>query len=830
MMILDFYGLPERVSDLLTQEISAASLDQTPQIVELAWYLRQRDTHKAMALADQAESLLSTAHAEHRWPEITGRLSLIRGEIARLFGRTDEAHYYMSTAEDLFRQAHDPLGQGDALVLQAGIAGDQGLLKDQQALLAQARQHYLCANDPIRLAFTQAAEQLAGTFGVPTQCPTPSKQASFDPSFSSEHPALVGAHLARQAYTAFASGRATAAALLASRAYPLCYTGGRWRLAVAMASLAAVGYASDYDGKRAAEWLERSLELAHRTHWPWTLAVSAVRAAWVLHRLTLPDAASDLLEDCQPALALLHQSRITALARCAEGEGLLAAGAGQAAEAKFTQAEQWARGRNDTHVLHAALLGQARAQAKQDRPAAALILAEHALQLAKSLDAPAALAESLDLLLTDASLLRHSTPAQQQTWLDHAQELASTSEDLTLPPALLSALAQYCASNRDFQAAYHWEHQATQVRDRLRAGRTEGHAATLHSRRRALQAQREIDSLRHSISMESTRADALSGMVHTLERLSFVGQDIMANLDRQGILAALNRRGAEMIGGQTQFSLAIIDPETDIFQHSCTPPETPVRLSSQHPWSEVAAQRFERVLEGPTGPMLAPLLSGDRCLGILEVSTALPFDEHRRAIIRALAVFTANALSNAAQTEALADANARLERIANYDGLTNIPNRRFFYQTAERAVKSAQRHHRPLAVILLDIDFFKKVNDSYGHAAGDSVLKEVARTLAEHLRPEDMVGRLGGEEFALLLPDCTATNAAHTAERLRAAIAALKIDVAPHRLSITISLGVSDKEPQDASIESILQRADEALYCAKGQGRNQVHVAKVLTP
>jgi diguanylate cyclase (GGDEF)-like protein len=123
---------------------------------------------------------------------------------------------------------------------------------------------------------------------------------------------------------------------------------------------------------------------------------------------------------------------------------------------------------------------------------------------------------------------------------------------------------------------------------------------------------------------------------------------------------------------------------------------------------------------------------------------------------------------------------------------------------------------------MMDIDYFKKINDTHGHAAGDAVLRDVAKALASTLRPGDMVGRLGGEEFAALLPDCDQPAAGVTAERLRAITEGLSITHEGKTLRVTISIGVSALHPRDTSIEQALQRADEGLYAAKRNGRNRV--------
>ncbi|HYD67671.1 diguanylate cyclase [Azospirillum sp.] len=175
----------------------------------------------------------------------------------------------------------------------------------------------------------------------------------------------------------------------------------------------------------------------------------------------------------------------------------------------------------------------------------------------------------------------------------------------------------------------------------------------------------------------------------------------------------------------------------------------------------------------------------------------------------------------AGMAAALERSNRELERLAMMDALTGIANRRHFFAMAEREVALARRHQRPLGVLMLDIDHFKEINDHHGHAAGDEVLKQVARVALSVLRATDHIGRIGGEEFAVLLPDSDMDGAVATAERLREAIegAALSIGADVH---CTVSVGVAEWAPRDASIEAALNRADAALYRAKREGRNRM--------
>lgn len=160
---------------------------------------------------------------------------------------------------------------------------------------------------------------------------------------------------------------------------------------------------------------------------------------------------------------------------------------------------------------------------------------------------------------------------------------------------------------------------------------------------------------------------------------------------------------------------------------------------------------------------------------------------------------------------------------ANFDALTGINNRRAFFELGEKELKQAQRHHLPLAALMLDADHFKKVNDTHGHAVGDLVLIDLAQTLANTLREVDLLGRVGGEEFAILLPHTPLAQAQEVAERLRQALAARKIPL-PNgtNLSFTASIGLVMLTPEEQDLDKLFHKADLALYQAKKQGRNCV--------
>jgi diguanylate cyclase (GGDEF)-like protein/PAS domain S-box-containing protein len=170
-----------------------------------------------------------------------------------------------------------------------------------------------------------------------------------------------------------------------------------------------------------------------------------------------------------------------------------------------------------------------------------------------------------------------------------------------------------------------------------------------------------------------------------------------------------------------------------------------------------------------------------------------------------------------------------LARLLTTDHLTGVSSRAHFFEVAESEVARAERHGRALSVVMLDADYFKRINDTAGHQAGDEVLKRIAGEAKGLLRTSDTVARLGGEEFILMLPSTTAGEALVVAERLRVAVERARIETAVGQLKATISLGVATLSPANPTLQGLLAAADRALYEAKRAGRNCVR-GEVLEP
>ncbi len=165
------------------------------------------------------------------------------------------------------------------------------------------------------------------------------------------------------------------------------------------------------------------------------------------------------------------------------------------------------------------------------------------------------------------------------------------------------------------------------------------------------------------------------------------------------------------------------------------------------------------------------------------------------------------------------------EKEAKTDMLTGLLNRRAYYEISEMEYQKLLRYHRVLSVVMFDVDQFKKVNDTYGHNAGDSVLQHVANIARETIREYDYAFRMGGDEFLLLLPETNEKQASVLSERLREKIEKQKIiDSRGNTFFVTASFGVVEYTQREMSIEALTRRADEALYQAKKAGRNRVEI------
>lgn len=279
-------------------------------------------------------------------------------------------------------------------------------------------------------------------------------------------------------------------------------------------------------------------------------------------------------------------------------------------------------------------------------------------------------------------------------------------------------------------------------------------------------------------------------------------RDCVIVVDRSGRIVDVNRAAAETLGVRVHGPVPIDLGTAWASARTRTPEEEtePVRIELRTTSDRTLSFEMNVAALGPQGGR------GRSVLVLRDITDRVRIDKELREA-----------------TAALEKVNGELERRANTDGLTGLANRRHFLEVLDREIERSDRYGRPMALIMLDLDHFKRVNDNYGHAAGDSVLKAAAAALHRVSRDTDLPARLGGEELALLLPETHVEGAAQVAERLRTLIAAER-HLSPHGtdFSVTSSFGVAAHMAGDGEAVDLMQRADEALYKAKANGRDRV--------
>ena len=237
--------------------------------------------------------------------------------------------------------------------------------------------------------------------------------------------------------------------------------------------------------------------------------------------------------------------------------------------------------------------------------------------------------------------------------------------------------------------------------------------------------------------------------------------------------------------------------------------------------ARAGAPALEDVLPGSVNVVVLGLSAGYEGRGLLlaEVGPTRGGKEGRRVSRRSLQMVSRFA-AHAALAFANTDLRAENARMADTDGLTELANRRSLTKALAREVARTQRTNEPLSLAIIDIDHFKKINDTLGHLAGDEVLREVAQAMAGHVRDVDIVARYGGEEFAIVLPNCASEGAVTVVERVRAAVSA-----ASTVATVTVSAGIATAAGEGSDRERLMAAADTALYASKRAGRNRVTVA-----
>lgn len=272
---------------------------------------------------------------------------------------------------------------------------------------------------------------------------------------------------------------------------------------------------------------------------------------------------------------------------------------------------------------------------------------------------------------------------------------------------------------------------------------------------------------------------------------------------------------ARSVQGQVVFQLKAIDVERMPLVKKVCDQDEPIRVKDIQ-----GRHNFEPLSDDTRSVMVVPMNSHGRVNGVLtiEASRVNQFQERDLQMASIVARSAALALENA-------ELHKRTEELTIIDGLTGAYNYRYFVQKLQEEKRRASRYDLPLSLIMVDIDWFKKLNDTYGHEAGNRVLTTLAKVIAGCIRDVDIFARYGGEEFAIILPQTTRNEALVIGERIRERVEQTAMDAGnPGELRITVSVGVSSYPENGRSQEELVSVADQALYRAKGEGRNHVCV------
>ncbi len=858
----------ERLDARLDTQMAATGAPHTLDVLlPLAWHLRQRDTKRAVVLADKVAQVLAAAvpvTAENA--RALARVQLIHAEAAWLAGDLDRAEALEIAARTAFGAVDDAVGVGDAHWLRVCLCVDRGNPKQRAVEAALTVAAYASAGDHQRRtmavargiylnAFTDAAaaRQEFIASGI-------ADHASGDPVVA----AWVDAAAARLASLANEFGKA---ARKYEQVHDAALQTGQVRQAIVGASGVCATFLNLNNPSFALEWSERGLAMARAAGWPILVGDLLANTGEVLHQLGHHDSAQAHLLDALAVLAPVAGSGSHAGALKGLGEVALALRQDESACGWFAQAEAAYRKLGWKDMLADVLRGRAEALARLDRQAEALALVDESLALCRE---DGYRAKQIDLLRIAAGLLRsrpQPAAAGRETplhFLNEALALADGIEGYNVPHALLEEAAAEYAAQGDLDRAYRLALQAGVSRQRVASKEAGNRAVALQVRYETERIHAETEHHKQLAATEARRADALLSANATLEDLGKIGREITASLDATSVFRALDRHVHSLLDA-THFAIYLVDADsrslvsTLIVEAGEVLP--PHRVAMDSPTSNVARcvrEGREIVLmhgadaDTPHGnlipgtlpslsQMFAPLRVGDQTLGAITIQSpqADAYAERETAIFRTLCAYGAIALANGhayavaerARSETalaldelkllqaqLLEKNRELESLSTTDRLTGLANRLRLEVALEEELARCERHQRTLSLILVDIDLFKSVNDTYGHDVGDTVLAEVAGVLRDNIRKTDMVGRWGGEEFLMVCIDTSIDEAAMVAEKVRTLLAAHPIPVAGSR---TGSFGVSSFRAGD-DIKSMLLRADTALYRAKQAGRNRV--------
>jgi diguanylate cyclase (GGDEF)-like protein len=840
---MELYVHDSAVAALEAALVGQDGAQRIAPLAELAWHLRQRDTRRAEALAGEAARLGADSGA------LAPRIAVTRAECAMLLARNDEAARLAEEARRAFRRAGDAAGAGDAAAIDARLAEARGDRNAEISAHREALECYRQAGDVERAGHARCAALLANGFGDPATVAT--ELAAIRAEQPDPSPALALHRRFLEAVASFQRGAfldcVPALAAVAAEAYDWGMADQGFRAEAGLVS----AQSNLGDREASCAMAETLLARARTLGWPRAIGHSLANFARQLAETGEPQRAVDLLLEAREVLADQPRSRGYAIASYYLGDAYLALGNPAEALVHLELAEKRMRdlGAQPEVACLLAIQGQAlsrlgRAEEAQRRAGEGLELARRTGSRLWEVEALRTLAEIHRTHARDGT----DGPARALALLREALGVVGEIGGHHEKSQLYAEMAAACEAAGDLAGALEAE-RAARAEEVRESNRRAGNRLLL---------ARE----RHETERQAERARALESTLATLEQLRQVGQDITSHLDASGVLAALDRHLARL-ADVTLVAVFEFDAEGGrLTRHGIENgralPVRDIAIADFESYAARAArERREIHVDAEEGGRpstripgtevtrslwFGPLLRGDQLLGVLTVQSARvrAYGEREKLVFRTVAGYVAVAFANARVHGELEEKHARLveteaemRRLATTDSLTGLDNRRRFFAAAESEVARAMRYGGPVGVAMADLDRFKSVNDEGGHGAGDRVIAAVAAQLRSQQRPHDVIGRLGGEEFAFLFPGADIEATLRAAERIRESIAALEVEYGGRRFRITVSLGcaaVAEARGRHgtpaALLEDLMRDADAALYEAKRLGRNRVQRAE----
>ena len=852
----------ERLEGVLAELQGAARL---PTLVGLAWHLRQRDCKRCMLLLAEAQQLLGAAQIpDIDRQRINARITLTQAEERLVFADLESAQQLCKSALDAFDLLGDRLGMGDALWTRASLAIDRGDGEKTDSSLLRAMALYDEGGDELRRDSARARRLVYSSFRDPVATGAALAEQFPDGAprsvFVDYWVATVNANVAGLTNDPGASVRADLAA------YQMALEFGHIRQALISVNNAVESFAVLGDLDAALEWSDPALALARSTGWPASIGVCLLQTGDVLRMLGRYDEARAHLQEALQKMEALSGSRNYEQVLGHLGQVELDVGNYEAGLEWFRRFEGSVNSHHDPDLIMKAWRGQASALQQLGRMDEAHAKANMALALAKEHDSADGQIQSLGVLAQihrDGQLTPPddmAAPSAALHYLNQALEIAKRVSGYAVSPELLNQVAAAYAAVGDYHAAYDNSLAASEARNRSRNEEAQRRALAIQIRQQVERAKAETERHREM-------AAALRETAATLETLGTIGREITASLNAKAVFDALHRHVNELLDA-TVFVIYLIDEEHKFLnpafavEQGALMPARPVALANPTSKSARSARRREEVIilmeagqvnqnlipgTLPTFSMLYfPLVVGERLLGVMSIQSPRinAYGEREQSIFRALCAYGAIALDNAAAYSAAEDAqrradqalgelretqarlleqNLQLERLAVTDQLTGLYNRLRLDHTLEEEHSRNMRYGANFCVLLLDVDEFKAVNDTFGHQTGDEVLIGIAQTLQDGIREVDVAGRWGGEEFLIICRETALEGAMVLAEKLRLAIHTRAFDKVG---KMSASFGVAQFRTGEVLTETI-DRADAALYRAKQGGRNRVESGEV---